>query len=315
MTRKTKKRRGRLVDRESHIEGTAKSFDGTEIAYRSIGDSSVPIICCNGLGCGTFFWTYFEEYFYKKHQVITWDYRGHGESGLNGNPENYSIHALVKDCKTVLDALDVKKAIFVGHSLGTQLIFEVYRQYPERVAALVPCFGTDGRPMNTFYNTRLSRYLFRACYEIGQRFPTPSNYISRLLLQNPLSFYLGGILKIMNTGMINKQDVDQYIAHILAVDPAFFTELLRTAQDHTAQDILPDIQVPSLIIAGEQDHFTPLWISKKMHRLIPDSELFVVKKGSHAALVEQPELLNLRIDKFLQERVNGKRKSRSASAA
>ena len=314
MARTTKKHRGHLIDSESYFEGTTKSFDGTSIVYRSVGKSDVPIICCNGLGVGAFFWVYFEEYFHKKRQVITWDYRGHGASGLNGNQENYSIDALVKDCKAVLDALGVKKAIFVGHSLGAQVIFEMYRQHPKTVEALVPCFGTDGRPMNTFYNTRLSRYLFKACYEIGQRFPTPSNIISRVLLQNPLSFYLGGLLKIMNTGMINKNDVDRYIEHILAVNPVFFTELLKSAQEHSAQDILPDIKAPTLIIAGEHDQFTPLWISKKMHRLIPESELFIVKKGSHAALVEQPELLNLRIEKFLQERVD-RHKKKSQTAA
>jgi pimeloyl-ACP methyl ester carboxylesterase len=314
MTRKTKKRQGRLIESATYEEGTVKSFDGTPIVYRSVGKSDVPIICCNGLGVGAFFWVYFEEYFHKNRQIITWDYRGHGSSGLNGNPENYSIHALVKDGKAVMDRLAVKKAIFVGHSLGAQVVLEIYRQYPKRVAGLIPCFGTDGRPMNTFYNTRISRYLFKACYEIGQRFPTPSNYISRLLLQNPLSFYLGGLLKIMNTGMINKEDVDRYIEHILDVNPVFFTELLKNAQEHTAQDILPDIKVPTLIIAGEHDQFTPLWISKKMHRLIPESELFIVKKGSHAALVEQPELLNLRIDKFLQERVDPKKKKARSAA-
>ena len=158
--------------------------------------------------------------------------------------------------------------------------------------------------MNTFYNTKLSRYLFQVCYEVGQRFPIPSNLISRLLLRNPLSFYLGGLLKIMHTGMVNKEDIDRYIHHVLNVDPIFFTRLLKSAQEHTAEDILPDVKIPTLIIAGEEDQFTPLWISKKMHRLIPESELTIIKKGTHAALVEQPELINLRIEKFIRDRLD-----------
>lgn len=306
-TRKTERQHGLLANTNNYREGLVDSFDKTAIAYQSEGKSSIPIVCCNGLGVGVFFWVYLRQYFAPHQQVVTWDYRGHGTSGLRDDPKNYTISALVRDCKTVLDTLGIKKALFIGHSLGAQLILEFYRKYPKRVGGLIPCFGTDGRPMNTFYNTKLSRYLFQICYEIGQRFPTPSNMIGRLLLSNPLSFYLGGLLKIMNTGMINRQDVDRYIHHILDVDPIFFTRLLKSAQEHSAQDILPEIKVPTMIIAGEDDQFTPLWISKKMHRLIPGSELFIVKKGSHAALVEQPELINLRIEKFIQERLTAKK--------
>jgi pimeloyl-ACP methyl ester carboxylesterase len=307
-TRLTERRRGRLVTTRNYREGITDSFDGTPISYQSYGKSSSPIICCNGLGVGPFFWVYLKKYFSPLHQVVTWDYRGHGKSGLLDDVENYSLEALVRDQKAVMDALNVKKGIFVGHSLGAQLILEFYRKYPKRVKAIVLAFGTDGRPMNTFYNMKLSRYLFEIAYKIGQTFPTQSNWISRLLLQNPLSFYMGGLFKIMNTGMIDRDKVEEYISHLLSVDPIFFTRLLKSAQEHSAQDLLPDIKVPTLIIAGEDDQFTPLWISKKMHRLIPNSELFIIKKGSHAALVEQPELINLRIEKFINERINSQKK-------
>lgn len=307
-SRKTQRWRGRLINAANVREGITESFDKTTISYQSTGKSDYPIICYNGLGVGVFFWVYLRQYFSSSvSQVVTWDYRGHGESGLLDDTRNYNIDALVKDAKSVVDALDIKKGVHIGHSLGAQLILEFYRAYPKRVKALIICFGTDGHPMNTFYDTRISRYLFEICYKIGQRFPAQSNWISRLLLQNPLSFYMGGLLKVMNTNMIDREKVDEYINHLLDVNPIFFTSLLKSAQERTAQDILPEIKVPTLIIAGERDQFTPIWISKKLHRLIPNSELFIVKKGSHAALVEQPELINLRIEKFIQERVISKK--------
>ncbi|HEX5037555.1 MAG TPA: alpha/beta hydrolase, partial [bacterium] len=125
----------------------------------------------------------------------------------------------------------------------------------------------------------------------------------RLLLQNPLSFFLGGVLKVMHTGMIDKKDTERYIEHILSVDPTFFQMLLKSAQDSSSEDMLRTIRVPTLIIAGELDQFTPVWLSKKMHRLIPESELFVMHKATHAGLVEQPDLINLRIEKFIKDRV------------
>lgn len=306
----TEKARGKLITISKLHEGTTCSFDGTRIAYRAFGGSqrargreNLPIICCNGLGVSTFFWVYFENTFRTSHQIITWDYRGHGKSELRRNPKNYTMSAIVHDAKAVLDALKIKKAIFVGHSLGVQVNLEIYRRWPEKVAGMVFCFGTYGHPMDSFYNTRLSRYLFEIVYKVGMRFPKISNLFSQLLLDNPLSFWMGGLLKMMHTGMIKKEDSQRYIDHLLSVDPLFFTSLLKSAQNHSAEDVLQKIKVPTLIIAGQLDQFTPLWLSKKMHRLISESEICIMPNATHAGLVEQPDFVNLRIEKFIQERI------------
>lgn len=302
-TRLSERAKGKLITIATLQEDVAKSFDGTKIAYRAFGKGNPPIVCCNGLGVSTFFWIYLEKAFRISHQIVTWDYRGHGKSELKNNPKNHSLLSIIKDCKSVLDDLGIKKAIFVGHSLGVQAILELYRHYPERVAGMVLCFGTYGHPMDSFYNSKLSRYLFEICYQVGVNFPKQSHWISQLLLANPLSFFLGGVFKIMHTGMVKKEDIDRYIKHILSVDPTFFNMLLKSAQEHSAEDMLSTIKVPTLIIAGEMDQFTPMWISKKMHRLIPESELFVMGKATHAGLVEQPELINYRIEQFIRERI------------
>ncbi len=299
----TEKKRGKLITLSFVKEGKIPSFDGTNIFYRSFGKSHPAVVCCNGLGVGTFFWVYLERAFRMLHQVVTWDYRGHGKSELKKNPKNYGLQALVKDLKAVLDYHKIEKPVLVGHSLGVQVILEFYRRWPERVGGLILCFGTYGRPMDHFYNSKLSRYLFKVCYEIALAFPRESSLISRLLLKNPLSFFMGGVLKIMHTGMIDKKDTQRYIDHILSVDPVFFQMLLKSAQESSAEDMLRTIKVPTLVISGELDQFTPMWISKKMHRMIPDSELFIMHKATHAGLVEQPDLVNLRIEKFLTDRV------------
>lgn len=301
-TKLTERGKGRLIMLDRLREGYTTSFDDTKISYRSFGKGGPPVVCCNGLGVSTFFWAYLEKYFRFSRQVVTWDYRGHGKSELIKNKEHYNLAALVEDCLAVLDELKIRKAIFAGHSLGTQILFELYRRAPERIAGLVLCFGTYGNVMDTFYNMRFSRTLFEICYFLGTTFPKQSSIISTLLLDNPLSYRLGGLLKIMDTGMMSKEDSARYIKHILSVDPLFFTMLLKSAQDHNAEELLNKIKIPTLIISGEYDQFTPVWISKKMHRLIPRSELFVLKKATHAGLVEQHDAVNLRIDKFIRER-------------
>jgi pimeloyl-ACP methyl ester carboxylesterase len=302
LTAYTKKNSGKLAQLLRLREGYTKSPDGTSIYYKSVG-LGFPIVLCNGMGVSTFFWKYLENAFKHEFQVITWDYRGHGRSAPPRKKNNVNVQVLVEDCKAVCDELRVKKALFIGHSLGTQVVLEFYKRHPRYVAGIVSCLGTFGRPMDFFYNSPLSKYIFEILTSIGLIFPKQSNFISQLLIRNPFWYQLGGLLKMINTGMASKADAQQYIDHILSLEPLFFSKLSRSVQAHSAEDVLKKIKVPTLIIGGENDTFTPVWLAKKMHRIVPKSELFIVKKGSHAALVEQPELVNLRIEKFLRERV------------
>lgn len=301
----TEKGRTKLLQLTTFQEGYATSFDGTSIHYQSVG-KGMPIVCCNGLACSTFFWKYFEKHFRRSYQVVTWDYRGHGQSSLKKSSKNYTIPALVQDLRAVLDALKIEKAILAGHSLGTQVILELYRRHPKRVAAILSCFGTYGHLMDYFYNSSLSPLIFRLVYFLGTTFPQQGNLISRIFLSSPLAYWAGGIFKVMNTGMMSRAECEEYVNHVLSVNPLLFSKLLKSMHEATAEDILPKVKAPTLIIAGEEDQFTPSWISKKMHRLVRGSELLTMHKATHAGLVEQPDLFNLWIEKFLQENVQQK---------
>jgi pimeloyl-ACP methyl ester carboxylesterase len=79
--------------------------------------------------------------------------------------------------------------------------------------------------------------------------------------------------------------------------------MVRAAQEHDAGPLLSEIRAPTLVVAGERDLFTPRKLSLEMAQRIPSAELLEIPRGSHAALIEQPELINLRLEKFLRERV------------
>lgn len=283
-------------------EGTFKSFDGTQLWYRSVGEGPI-LLCCNGLGCSTFYFNFLVDYFKQDYQVIIWDYRGHGQSEYPALRKNHSIDALVKDLKALIDTLKISDPILVGHSMGVQVLLEFYARYPEKIKALISCFGTFGKPIDTFYNSSLSKYAFEGIYIFNQLFPGISKMIGRSMVKNPLWFQVGGLLKMMQPYLADRAIMEQYVNHIVKVDPVFLSNLTRSLQEHSAEDSLKKIKVPTLILGAEEDTFTPVWVSKKMHHLIPKSELFIVKKGTHVALVEQPELINLRIEKFILENV------------
>ena len=99
------------------------------------------------------------------------------------------------------------------------------------------------------------------------------------------------------------EDLLPYFEHISTIDPSLFMRMLLGAGDHTAEDLLPYIRVPVLVVAAERDSFTPTRYAEQMARQIPGAELLMVPGGSHSSPIEQPELINRRVMHFLETRV------------
>lgn len=299
---RTQAKRAKLAELVTYKEGFAKSADGTKIWYQSDG-KGLPLVFVNGLGCSTFYWKHIVSHFKTKAQVVQFDWRAHGQSQEPKNPEHMTMDHLAEDLRAVFDALKIKKAVLLGHSMGIQVLFDFYSRYPKRVMALIPCFGTFGRPIDTFYNLNISKYVFEGIYLFNHIFPKASSRIGALLVNNPFWYQIGGLLKMHNPGLADRKVLREYLDHFTSIDPILLTKLTRSMQDYSAESILKNIQVPTLIFAADHDQFTPVWLSKKMHHLIPKSEILILKKATHVGLIEQPELLNLRIEKFLAERL------------
>jgi len=230
--------------------------------------------------------------------MVLWDYRGHGRSPYPKKLDNFSMEMNARDIKTILDHLGAKKAFLIGHSMGVQVILEFYHQYPKMVYGLVPLLGTYGHPANTFFNWSGSIHLFKLGRFLTEHIPDLSMKVWSGVLKSPVAFPVARMVVIHRT-LCKYEDMVPYLEHLSQLDLRVFFKMATAMQEHTAEHYLKDIKVPVLIIAGEKDLFTPLWLSYKMQKMIPGSEMLVVPEGSHAALIEQPELINLRIEKFL----------------
>ncbi|MFH0902298.1 MAG: alpha/beta hydrolase, partial [Pseudomonadota bacterium] len=103
----------------------------------------------------------------------------------------------------------------------------------------------------------------------------------------------------VNPNLIRLEDFMPYLEHISRVDLSLFFEILGHAARHTAEEILPWVKVPTLIIAGARDGFTPRWLSEEMHRRIPGAELLVVEDGSHTTPIEEPAVVIDAIERHL----------------
>ena len=95
----------------------------------------------------------------------------------------------------------------------------------------------------------------------------------------------------------------QHLEHLASLDQRLFIETVLKTDEHDAWDLLPELNRPVLVIAAENDKFTPMWCSEKIVANTPGAELLVLADASHAALIEQPETINHRIERFISERM------------
>lgn len=285
--------------------GTAIAADGTPLAFAAGGpESGRAIICANGLGVSTFFWDYVGERFATDHQVIVWDYRGHGASGKPRHVDGITMAMIADDMARVLDAVGVERAVVLGHSLGCQTIFEFYRHFPDRVIGIVPILGSFGRPADTFLDPRIGPIVYELVYGVTRKIPEFLNLAAQVGLRSRLAWPFARMTGLVHPDLCRKEDMDPYMEHLSQLDLRVFVEFAKAAQEHDASDLLADIKCPVLVVAGERDLFTPRHLSLEMAQRIPTSELLEIPRGSHAALIEQPELINLRLEKFLENRVS-----------
>jgi pimeloyl-ACP methyl ester carboxylesterase len=186
--------------------------------------------------------------------------------------------------------------------MGCQVALETYRQRPHLVRGLVLLCGTFGNMTSTFHGVPLLDLILPKLLDLAQKAPDVVRAIwSRL----PARLSLAVALKAgeIDPDRVHPDDMLPYLSHMTHVDFPMFLRMLKAAGRHTAGDLLSRIEVPVLVIAGERDTFTPAFLAQAMAEAIPQGELMIVPRGSHVAPIEQPDLINARIETFLRERV------------
>ncbi len=272
---------------------------GQTVAYTTIGHGPT-IFCCNGLGVPVYFWRHLTSAFASTHQIICWDYRGHGQSPTPAHPERLSFHDLIDDGIALLEHLDIACAVGVGHSAGFQILLSIYEKSRARFTALASFLGTPGHPLSSFLDSKNSRLGFDALYVLMAYFPHQMGIFIDLLGTSYFAYYLAGYLGLIDLREGARKEVQVYIDHVRKMDPVLFVTMMQAAEHHDASAVLPTIDVPTLLIAAEHDLFVPLRLAHEMADTIPNADLHIIAEGSHAALFERPQDFNQPLAQFLE---------------
>lgn len=266
------------------------------------GASATHAILTDGILCDGFIWKYMTGALAGAMPVVHWHYRGHGRSAPPADPERIDIAAHAADLGCVRTHVGDPPVVLFGHSMGCQVALEAYRQRPQGVRGIVLVCGTFGNVTSTFHGTPVLQLVLPKLLDLALKSPEVVRAVwSRLPPQLGLKIALKA--GEIDPEHVHAEDMLPYLSHMTHVDFPMFLRMLRAAGEHTAADLLPRIEVPVLVIAGERDSFTPPYLATAMAESLPHGELLMVPRGTHVTPIEQPELVNGRVLSFLRDRV------------
>jgi pimeloyl-ACP methyl ester carboxylesterase len=276
----------------------ASSADGTKLFFGSRGKGPA-LALLDGIGCDGWAWNHIQPHQALSHRVLHVHYRGHGRSGTPVNPNAIDIVTLSDDVLQVLEAAAVDAAVVLAHSMGTQVALELYRAAPQRVRALVLICGSYGRITHTVHgNDWLHRVLPKLIEQVNKHKGVARALWGRLPPQ--LAFRLAGWLGEIDELSLAVEDFRQYVEHLSDIDLDLYLAMLQQAGEHSAEDLLPQIAVPTFVISAERDTFTPVDVVREFSELIPGAEYLELQGASHAAPVERASVINDHVDAFLE---------------
>jgi len=280
-------------------ESFALGPDGTRLyVRRRAGPSTVTALLCDGIVCDGFIYKYLWDDLARFVSVAHWNYRGHGRSALPSDPDRISVEDHGADLDSVRRHIGDPPVVLIGHSFGTQVALEAFRLRPRGVKAIVFLCGSYGRITHTFKNTALLAELLPSITDFVGKHPKLARGLwSRIPARAAVRIarFTGDV----DARSLRPADLEPYFQHVAHVDFSMFLRMLTLAGEHSAEDMLPNLDVPVLIVAGDRDSFTPAAISRGMAEVIPRAELLMIPGATHVAPLEHDELIALRIEKFL----------------
>lgn len=261
-----------------------KSID-TEIVYRVSGEGPA-VVLLHPFPANHEFWLPIAEALAASYRLILPDLRGHGDSGVGEGPATMGKHAA--DIAAVMDHAGVGRAPLTGVSIGGYALFEFWRRHRVRVTAMALC---NTKPTADTPDARASR--LQAANDVLERGTEPffESMVPRLLGETTRGArpdLVAGALRMMKK--MSPEDVAQ-VQRGMAERPDS-VETLKT------------INVPTLVVTGDEDILTGRNEAELMHRHISASELCVIAKAGHYSPWEQPEEVGVVLRDFLDRTRN-----------
>jgi len=255
--------------------------DGQKIAYLHKKGKSPCIVLIHGLGANSTIWEQEFNFFAEKGcEVLSFDLRGHGRSNCN---KSFGFNTFSQDLNHILEKLEIKKSILVGHSMGGLIALDFYQKFKGKVMSII---------------------LINSSYAVNMK---------TVKLSFPMKFFGINAINIVSRTRKKKPKYRNFqkfkkhsdLALLCGAYPSssslkFRIKLIFDMIKLDFSSILRKINVTVLIIDGKNDEIFRAGIGKQISEAIPNSKFHLIS-GGHLIILKNPMNINHLIDSFLSE--------------
>ncbi|HEX5614973.1 MAG TPA: alpha/beta hydrolase [Acidimicrobiia bacterium] len=257
----------------------AVEIDGLRVAYRRHG-TGPTLVLLHGAVCDSRAWRAEIDAFAAEYDVVAWDAPGCG--GSSDPPDDFRMPDYARCLDGLLRALEIELPHVLGHSWGSGLALDLYRQRPNEVRSLVLVGGYAGWAGSLDPDEVERRLAF--ALDAAQR---------------PAGSFVPSSMPGLFTDLIPPARAEE-LATIMADSRPGGTRTMAIAfAESDLRDLLPDVAVPTLVLAGDADERSPLPVANALHAALPNSTLTVLPGLGHECFLEAPERVHAAIRTFL----------------
>ncbi len=267
------------------MEQYVSSFDGTRLySIHHPGTKPLTLFFLHGVGGNWTIWKKEIEFFKSKgYPILTQDLRGHGKSEYPKEFKGYSLPHFTKDIKVLLNSHNIENFALIGHSLGGSIGITYCVQnenpYPKSLILI------ESAAHYPFKHDRILNYNPYITHIV--RFISEHTHIKTTYFPDLID------IDLSNLNLKTKFNFLRYLLHSAPikaiVDTLDNVEKFVHKNQKKVDWTLQNLKIPTLLIAGDNDHTVPLEYSKYIKNLNKNAEFRIVKDDHHKVTSEHPK--------------------------
>lgn len=217
------------------------------------------------------------QYFKNSRKVIVLDFPGQGGKS-DTLKEAWGVPEYAEMVKTLIEKLNINGCDVIGHSFGGRVIIYLSSKYKNLFHKIILTDAAGIKPKTTL----------RKCFKLYS-YKIAKNILKLLLPKEKYEAKLAEMRK--------KRSSSDYAALTSEVMRETFKKVINL--DLTSK--LKEIEQPTLLVWGEYDTDTPLYMAKIMEKKIKDSGIVILENAAHFSYLDNPQKYIVVVDKFLNE--------------
>ncbi|MDF2451443.1 MAG: alpha/beta hydrolase fold protein [Bacteroidota bacterium] len=255
------------------------------------GKGTQPMIFAHGFGCDQNMWRFITPAFEDQFKIILFDYVGAGKSDIQAyNKERYSeLSGYAEDVIEICETLDLKQAIFIGHSVSGMIGALAAIKHPEYFSNMI-MVGPSPRYVNDegYVGGFAKKDILDLLNTMDHNYIGWANFLGPAVMKNPE----------------NPELASELTESFCSTDPVIARQFAEVTFLSDNRADLNKVKTPSLILQCSDDIIAPLEVGEYLHKNISNSALKVLSATGHCPHMSAPEETIAAIKEYLAANLN-----------